>query len=137
MVNKKVEEALEYLSKIDLNSLPAGRYDVNEDFYYMIQEYETKAREDAKLESHDKFIDIQMILEGTEAIETDVRDNLKVKVEYNPDKDVTFYHDDKVMMRTILTPGSYMVLFPENVHKPSLRIDEPVKVRKCVGKVRA
>ena len=37
-----IEEAVCYLKKQDLAALEVGTYQVNDDFYFMIQEYETK-----------------------------------------------------------------------------------------------
>ena len=135
-INDKVQEAIDYLEQQDLNALAVGKYPVNEDFYFMIQEYEAKAPDVAKLEAHEKWVDIQWVISGKEAIDTTERAGLTEKIPYNPEKDVTIYEDNRMMMRTVLTAGSYMVLYPENVHKPGLAVGTPVMVKKCVGKVR-
>ena len=47
-----IEEAVCYLKKQDLAALEVGTYQVNDDFYFMIQEYETKPAENCRLETH-------------------------------------------------------------------------------------
>lgn len=132
-----VNEAIEYLKGQDLMSMEAGKYPVDDDFYYMVQEYTTKVRSEAKLEAHEKWIDIQWMLKGTEIIETEDISRLTVKEAYNPEKDVTFYEKPEVMSKTVLTDGAYVVLYPQNGHMPQVAVDEkPLAIKKVVAKVR-
>lgn len=132
-----VTEAVNYLKGLDLASIEVGKYAVDDDFYYMIQEYETQDVSACKMESHDKWIDIQWIISGTEAIETTDVSRLTVKVPYNPEKDITFFETPAVMQHNVLTEGSYVVLYPENGHMPKVAVDGSVHVKKCVAKIRA
>lgn len=132
-----VLEATNYLKGLDLASLEVGKYVVDDDFYYMIQEYETQDISQCKMESHDKWIDIQWIISGMEAIETTDVSRLTVKVPYNPEKDITFFETPAVMQHNVLTEGSYVVLYPENGHMPKVAVEGSVHVKKCVAKIRA
>ena len=132
-----VSEAIQYLKKQDLMAMEAGKYTVDDDFYYMVQEYTTKKRAEAKLEAHQQWIDIQWMLKGTEIIETADISRLTVKDAYNPDKDVVFYEKPDTMQTTVLTDGAYVVLYPENGHMPQVAVDEqPLAIKKVVAKVR-
>lgn len=131
-----VNEAIKYLSEKNLAEIPVGKYVVDDDFYYMIQEYETEAEENCKMESHKNFIDIQWIIEGVEVITTVDIARLTESKAYNPEKDVTFYQTPAVMQRNVLTAGSYVVLYPKNGHMPKIALDGPAHVKKCVAKVR-
>jgi len=136
-LQEKIDSAIKTIKELDLINLPVGKTIVNEDFYYSIQEYETKLIETAKLEAHEKYVDIQYIIEGSEAI--DIRDISKLELEtpYNPEKDVAFYKTSDTMQRIELTTGSYAVFLPETAHKPGIAINNnPTKIKKCVGKVR-
>lgn len=132
-----VNEAIAYLKSQDLAALEPGKYVVDDDFYYLIQEYDTQAMELCKMENHDKWIDIQWIVSGEEALYTTDISRLTVKVPYNEEKDITFYEIPAVMQKNVLTDGSYIVLYPENGHMPKAAVDGPAAVKKCVGKVRA
>ena len=132
-----VQEATNYLKELNLASLEVGKYVVDDDFYYMIQEYETQDISQCKMESHDKWIDIQWIISGVEAIETTDVSRLTVTVPYNPEKDITFFETPAVMQHNVLTEGSYVVLYPENGHMPKVAVEGSVHVKKCVAKIRA
>ncbi|MDO4961540.1 MAG: YhcH/YjgK/YiaL family protein [Eubacteriales bacterium] len=135
---ERIDAAIAYLEKEDLLSKEVGKYIVNDDFYYLIQEYDSKDPSAAKLESHDNFADIQMVLKGKEAIDTIEVEGLKEKIPYNPEKDITVYEvPEEMLNHTVLTDGSYFVLLPGMAHRPGVRVgDTPVKINKCVGKVR-
>lgn len=135
-MNSKICEAIEYLSKQDLAGMPAGKYQVNDDFYYMVQEYVSRDEADCHLESHQKYVDIQWIVSGVEAIDCAAVDGLEIDKEYNPEKDITFYKEPANMMRCVLGSGSYVVLLPENAHKPCIAVGEPTQMKKVVAKVR-
>jgi len=136
-LQEKIDFAIKTIKGLDLANIAVGKYVVNDDFYYLIQEYDSKLLKDCKLEAHREYVDIQYVIEGKEAI--DIRDfgNLEVETPYNPEKDVTFYQTPNIMERLELSAGSYAVLLPETAHKPGIAIDDkPVKIKKCVCKVR-
>lgn len=134
---EKINNAIDYLKELDLKNMEVGKYTVNEDFYYSIQEYETKLIENCKLESHQKYVDIQIVIYGEEAIDIAPVVELEPLTEYNPEKDAAFWKTADVMERIELKNGSYAVFLPRTGHKPGIAInDQPTNVKKCVGKVR-
>ena len=135
-LQKKLDDAVAYLKTLDLAGLEPGKYQVNDDFYYSIQEYETKKIEDCKFESHKNYADIQMIISGREAIDIAPIACCTVKTEYDETKDVMFWNDAETMARMELTAGSYAIYLPDVAHKPGIAVSAPEKVKKCVGKVR-
>ena len=38
-------------------------------------------------------------------------------------------------MRSVISDGSYVILYPQNAHMPCIAIDKPIKVKKLVAKV--
>ena len=63
IIQERVDKAIEYLRKIDVNEADAGnRVEVNDNFFYNIQSYETSYAEKCELESHRKYVDIQIIV---------------------------------------------------------------------------
>lgn len=134
---EKIDNAIKYLKELNLESLEVGKYPVNNDFYYSIQEYDSKLIENCKLESHQVYADIQIVIKGEEAIDITPVAGLENITAYNPEKDVAFWKNSDVMERIELRNGSYAVFLPRTAHKPGIAIDnKPVKVKKCVGKVR-
>ncbi|MBO7389207.1 MAG: YhcH/YjgK/YiaL family protein [Oscillospiraceae bacterium] len=132
----RVDEALEYIKKLDINKLGRGRFDVDDDFYYSVLEYDTSATEPQKLESHRKWIDIQWIAEGEEEIDSADTSGLELLEDYDESRDIMFWKPGDNMMRSVLSKGSYVVLYPEHAHAPGINRKGPEHVVKIVGKVR-
>ena len=64
-------------------------------------------------------------------------DNLEVDEAYDEERDLVFFKEPDQAANIILTDGGYAILYPADSHKPGLRVgEEPVAVRKIVGKVR-
>lgn len=107
--------------------------------YAAVASYSTKARDVAKLETHRKYVDIQVLISGTEIIEFFHENGLTVKVPYNPEKDITFYEaPENPLAQMTLTPGQFAVFFPEDAHMPCLTTGNSAQpVKKVVIKIAA
>jgi len=134
-IEKRVKFAIDYLNAADLKNLPAGKYEVNEYFYFMIQDNVTRNLEDCKFEWHRRHIDIQWIVSGAEGVDVDKLEDHEPLDEYNEVKDVQKLKPTEFPARAILKEGGYIVLYPENAHRPCICVGEPSPVRKVVGKV--
>lgn len=137
-IEDRVNRALEYLMALDVASVPVGkRQTVTDDFFFTIQSYVTKPTNLCKLESHRKFIDIQIMVEGQEVMDIVDISRLTVKEEYDEENDVVFWCVPSRMARTTLKVGDCIILYPENAHRGAVLYKEDSKVLKIVGKVRA
>jgi len=79
-----------------------------------------KARDagEAPLESHDKYIDIQICLQGEETIGWRDRQTCNaIKEPYSNDNDITFYSDYPTCFIT-LKPNQFAIFFPSDCHAP-------------------
>lgn len=132
----RIEEALEIIKAIKIDQIELGKYIVNEDFYYMVQEYETKTEEEMKWEAHKKYVDIQYIAYGEEKVYIAATSLMEISEEYSEEKDVLFFKDIEKACTAVLTNGGYVVLYPEDAHKPGLSVNQPTLVKKIVGKVK-
>ena len=135
MLQERLNKALDYLKNTDLDKLELGKHVINDWLYVNVQEYMTKNIDECRFESHKKYVDIQYMINGVEAIETADTDKLDINTDYNEEQDVMFWNDKPNQMRTVLTNGSYVILFPQNAHKPCIAVDKPLKVKKAVAKV--
>jgi YhcH/YjgK/YiaL family protein len=100
------------------------------------QVYETRLRADSFFESHRKYIDVQVIIEGEELMEVIDASRIVIRQPYNPDRDLIVYQDsgDATLLR--MFAGHAAIFHPTDVHMPTLRIKSaPVLVRKTVVKV--
>lgn len=135
LLNERIQIALDMLTTTDLKKMPLGRNDVNDWLYINVQEYDTKLVSECRFEAHRKYVDIQMMIDGIEAIETADIDKLQVTEEYNEEKDVMFLESKPEQMKSIIRDGSYVILYPQNAHMPCVAVGKPAKVRKLVAKV--
>jgi YhcH/YjgK/YiaL family protein len=133
---EKIAEALEVIQAVEFEKTELGKHVVNDDFFYLVQEYESKDPAVARHEAHKAYVDIQYVVEGKEAIDIAPAMFMEVVEEYDANRDVVFFKEPKQATRFVLTDGGYAILYPEDSHKPGVRVDEPVQVKKIVGKVR-
>ena len=134
-IQERINKALEYLKSIDLDKLELGKNVVNDWLYINVQEYMTKNLAECRFESHKKYVDIQMMIHGIEAIETCDTDKLELETEYSEENDVMFWKQKPNQMRSVIVDGGYVILYPQNAHMPCVAVDKPVKVKKLVAKV--
>ncbi len=131
------DKAFKFLKDNDLMKLELKKYAIDGDnLFATVSEYTTKNIEDAKFESHKKYIDIQYVAEGTEMIgiapETQVT---KVTDQYNPENDIAFYMVGKIS-EFKAAPDRFFIFLPSDIHRPGVKVSENSKVRKVVVKVK-
>jgi YhcH/YjgK/YiaL family protein len=130
------EKAFKFLRDTDLKNIEKGKYEIDgEDLYASVSEYTTKNEEDAKLEAHRKYADIQYIISGEEKMGLVPLTKTEVVTPYDDVKDVCFLKAGKLSYH-IATPKVYFVFFPEDAHKPSIKVTDNEPVKKVVLKVR-
>jgi len=131
------EEIFSFLKTLDADSPEASHELRGRKLFVNVDEYSTKGVEDAVLESHKKYIDIQLLLDGEEYIDVYPVDTLDIKDPYDESRDVMFYHlpVKSEAVRVKLTPGTFTLLFPQDAHMPQLKVDQPQPVKKVVVKI--
>lgn len=134
-ISDRLDTALKYISNTDLNNLADGNHLIDgEDVRVKVQHMQTKPLEMAKLEAHNDFADIQMLLEGEESIGWCFRTEKLKETEAAPERDIYFYEGE--FAKLDLKPGQFVIVFPDDVHAPGLATDEPSGIRKAVFKVK-
>jgi len=119
--------------------VPAGetvRTELGDGIFGMAQAYFTKPRAEAKLESHRKYIDVQMMFAGAETMVTTDIARLKVSEDLTPEKDLIFYHDSRDLSELRLDlAGTTAVYFPVDAHAGGITGGPPALARKIIVKV--
>jgi biofilm protein TabA len=110
---------------------------IGDDLFAIVNGYETRYPDDAKLEAHRVHFDIQCMLSGKEIIEWYPTNQLQTKVEYDKTKDVQFYHElPECPVTMILQPGMFSFFKPGDAHKPEIMLGAaPEKAKKVVIKI--
>jgi biofilm protein TabA len=113
------------------------RVELGDGVFAMEQVYLAKPREEGFFESHRKFIDVQVVVEGIECMEVEEIARLRVTQDYDAEKDFIKYAIDVPHASKLLTrAGDVALFFPTDGHMPSLRVaGQPTLVRKTVVKV--
>ncbi len=135
-LNPRIHTALEWLQATDLNALPVGRVDLDGDHLFaLVQEYDTKPRDDGVWEAHRKYIDVQYVVRGRERMGYIPVEAITVTKPYDAEKD---YLNGTGNGSFIYAPmGMVFVFWPGDAHMPGMQVDGPEPVRKIVIKVEA
>jgi YhcH/YjgK/YiaL family protein len=133
-LNPRFSKAMDYLQNTDFTKLEPGKHIVDgEQIFAIYQEYQTKDVQECMLEGHKKYIDIQYILEGKEAIGITHLIDQPAKVPYDADRDVAFFHGEGSPFK--LEAGNFTIFFPDDLHMPCLKVGESSTVKKIVMKI--
>jgi YhcH/YjgK/YiaL family protein len=131
------DKAFTFLKENDLKTIEAKRYDIDGDnLFAPISEYITKNEEDAKFESHQKYVDIQYVISGVEQMGVaplSMKD--QVLEPYDAVKDLEFMTVKK-FDSYIATPDKFFLFFPSDLHRPGVKVGENSEVRKVVVKLK-
>ncbi len=131
-LNPLFAQAVEFLKSTDLDAHEIGKITLKEgELMVNFSQTQPKTKEEAKLETHNQFIDIQIPLSGVEVMGYTPRTDLPEE-EYNAEKDITFYKGLAKDYLTI-TPGMFAIFFPQDGHAPGVTSDG---VKKVIVKVR-
>lgn len=125
--------AFDYIRNTDLRALTPGRYPiVGEDLFVIVEQVHGRTREAAKLECHRKYIDIQLVLEGTDEMGwkalADCHDPVS---DFSISKDIQFFHDAPATW-IATPPGHFCIFFPEDAHAPLVATET---IRKVIFKI--
>lgn len=122
-VHPLFEKAFEYINNTDLINMEDGKYEIDDAGLKAIFSNKNgmeAAESITKFECHNKNIDIQLCINGTEQLGWKPREKCTVeKGGYNEEKDVQFYSDAPDMYFQ-LTNGQFAIFFPEDVHAPMI-----------------
>lgn len=135
-LEERCMEAVDFLTKLRGDDLTAGRHDVDENFYYNIQEYETKVNPSKHFESHVKYVDVQVLISGEETLQVVDVNRLRVEEPYDEVKERILYYATTEAASIVLRSGTFVVLYPKDAHRTIAFNGNPGKVKKIVGKVK-
>lgn len=133
-LSSRIETALRFLQRNDLQTLPLGRMELDGDrLFALVQEYPTKRPEETFWETHRKYIDVQYIVSGAEAMGYAPKQSMTLKTDYNPERDIFVWTGQGTQL--VLSAGTFVIFHPHDAHMGGLIIDEPRQVRKVVLKL--
>ena len=131
--NSRFKAAFEFLLKGDFELCRGKRFEIDgENVYAESGIFPLRSPENAPLEAHDRYIDIQYCIRGEEEFGWKSRENCKEDIPYNIERDIVFFEKaDKVEFK--LQAGQFVIFYPNDAHSPLIGTSE---VEKCVVKVK-
>ncbi|MDD4321195.1 MAG: YhcH/YjgK/YiaL family protein [Acidaminococcaceae bacterium] len=139
-VSGKLATALQYIKENDFAMWANGKYEIDgRNIFARINTYETEPKAQRKPEKHFDYIDIQILVIGSESVGyCPVTDKFIVSEDKAKTDDVVFYKETYKENFITLHPGDIGIFFPWEVHRPNCNCgDIALPVKKVVVKVRA
>lgn len=133
---KKFRLAFDFLKRKDLADLPVGWINLGEGVRASVQRYTSFGWDENRFETHKKYFDVQYVVEGMEYCGVCGRQELgALAVPYDAENDVEFYEEPENCGKVFLNAGDFIVLAPEDAHKPRCAVGEGIPIKKIVIKV--
>ncbi len=129
----EIELIAEFIKERNLAAMKEGRYELSSTVFLSVEQTLPKTKEQAKLESHDKYIDIQLPLSSEECMGYLPREACnKIEKPYQADRDITFYANTPLNYFTV-KPGMFVLFMPTDGHAPAISREG---LRKMVFKIK-
>lgn len=132
---KDIQFCIDYAEKNreKILSLENGSYDVGYNRIKMnVGKYFTKKENDKFWESHKRYLDVQIMIDGSERVAfNDIR-NMEEK-SFDPERDLVILEGNK-LFDIVIENGDVLVFFPNDVHKPELDILDSENEEECENK---
>lgn len=116
-----------------LGQLEIGRYEFDGG-YFMVQKGNTKPMTEGHFEVHRNYVDVQIVMEGSEDMAWADMNDLKEEIPYDSEKDAAFYSGETSHWMPI-TEGMFYIAFPHDGHRPSRHVNVPQTYTKIVMKL--
>ncbi len=133
-VHPLVQNCIDFLANTDVQALAPGKYEiVGKDLYCNVLEYETK--EPKLFEAHDKYADLQYVVEGKERMDYAPRAECKAETEYDEVKDVVKISAESFSPISVKS-GEFALFLPDDAHRPNVADGAVTKNKKIVFKIK-
>lgn len=120
-LHPRLSRVFDFLRTADIKALEPGRHDIDGDNLYVnVSELELRPLDAAHLEAHNRYIDVQVVVEGEETFGWSKRKECTTpEGEFDTERDIIFYGDVPQTFYTV-REGQFTILYPEDAHAPML-----------------
>ncbi len=134
-IHPNLDLALEHITPAFLDGVGYERVSLKGDEVYATRfTYETVPEEESFFEAHRKYLDIHIMVDGSEGVEVAPPGAL---TELDRTEANDFYaYRGPAHYRLTLSPGDFLVVFPNDAHRIKMQLNAPETVSKVVFKVR-
>ncbi len=132
----ELRDAIEYVKQHITAETPLGKHDIRgNEAFVLISNDTTEPKAVRRAEFHARYLDIQIILIGTEGMTFSNLPAGNVDTDWLADKDIAFLPAGEQEKTIVMQTGDFVVFYPGEVHKPLCAVGEPANVRKAVVKI--
>lgn len=133
VIDPRITKGLNFIIRQG-SAIDEGKHHLEgDDLYVIIVDAELRSAENAPLEAHRQYIDVQVVLQGAESYGWSTLSNCHTaREEFDPQKDIIFFEEHPTA--TIrATEGQFLIFFPEDCHAPLIGKG---RVRKAIIKIK-
>lgn len=135
-INKNLDIAIDTIvKKGHMDGVMGKNIVCKENVFFNVQKYVTKNKEECFFETHEQYLDIQMVRLGEEKIGVSEIENLKIEKLYDGEKDVEIQMGE-AQVTFEMTQNNFLILFPGEPHMPGISKDGNKEIEKVVYKVK-
>jgi len=132
-IHRHFNAVLNFMKITDIRNLSIGKHEISNGIFLISNIYKTVTEAETFMECHRKYIDIQIMVKGSEMMGICNRDLCR-QSEYNDAEDYLKLEGEPDLIT--VREGFFTVFFPQDGHMPQLMVNEkPEEVRKIVVKM--
>ena len=131
-----IQKCFAYIKAHHLEDFEKGSYPVEGDvLFFNIVEYKTKTdNSEGFWEAHRRYIDLHYLLRGCEKINLNFIGQLKQGAFVEEDDFLPL--EGEAAASVILTPGDFLICYPEDAHMTALSAAQSTPIKKAIFKIR-
>lgn len=134
-LENQIMECFAYAKSHDLASYEKGSHEIDGDRLFVnIVEYTTTTPKERFWEAHKNYLDVHVMIHGTEQIDLNFIQNMEVK-EF-VEKDDFLPMEGEKNSSVILRDGDFLICYPGDGHRTAVAVDGPEQIKKAIFKVR-
>lgn len=131
-VHPRLDRVIDCLNLEFLDRVGTETQRLEEDLLYVTRfDYETLPLEETFFEAHKKYLDVHLLLQGEERVDIAHPATLTLF----DHKDDFYAYRGEAEQTLVLTPGSFLVVFPGDAHRIKVQVNGPSNVSKVVFKL--
>lgn len=134
-LEEQIKECFSYAKTHSLAEWEKGSYKIDKDRLFVnIVEYTTTVPEERFWEAHKYYLDVHVMLKGTEQIDLNFIQNMEQKDFVEADDFLPLEGEKKVSV--VLEDGDFLICYPSDGHRTAVAADGPETIKKAIFKVR-
>lgn len=134
-LGEQLQKCFRYAGEHDLLGYEKGSHEIEgSDLFVNVVEYTTTERENRFWEAHKEYLDVHLMLQGTERIDLNFIANMEAK-EYVSEEDFLPLEGEE-NSSVVMRPGDFLICFPNDGHRTAVAVGQPETIRKVIFKVK-